>query len=242
MKDEGKCHRSNRQDERDCPSAADAPRRFRPSPREEHHAAACRREPASSIVENLVNVLRHESNPQKPRDVQRGPPLGKSCTTSGGHDGKRGEEHSRHEQIMAPRPFDKPHLGTSECTQHPHKWIVTSGEAVHREDKREQSRRAENGNCGKSGWHPAQPIRIGRQRHLAVHAKILPKTTQPYQLTQDAAHLPRSAFLPRRAERRISNKPGVLQGRLSKATRLRRFRDVFADDVALEVDGISDLL
>ena len=77
MKDEGKCHRSNRQDERDCPSAADAPRRFRPSPREEHHSSASRRKPASGIVENLVNVLRHESNPQKPRDVQRGPPLGK---------------------------------------------------------------------------------------------------------------------------------------------------------------------
>ena len=40
----------------------------------------------------------------------------------------------------------------------------------------------------------------------------------------------------------ISNKPGVLQGRLSKATRLRRLRDVFADDVAFEVDGIADLL
>ena len=26
-----------------------------------------------------------------------------------------------HEQIMAPRPFDEPHLGATECAQHPHR-------------------------------------------------------------------------------------------------------------------------
>ena len=88
------CPRGNRQNERDRPCAADAPRRFRPAPREEHNAAAERRKPAPGVVEKHADILRHERNPREAGDVQRSAPPRKSRAANGGRYGKHGEEQS----------------------------------------------------------------------------------------------------------------------------------------------------
>ena len=115
-------------------------------------------------MQNHADILRHERYPRKAGDVQHGSPLGKPHAKSGGRDGKHREKHPRHEQIMAPRPFDEPHLSTPQSAKHLHERIVSAREAVHREDKRNRGKSAEERNRREAKPRFFHPFNI----HVAI--------------------------------------------------------------------------